>query len=489
MADPATDDFLTQRQPVPFTDAPRPQMSQPQTPSPEAAPPASPTMSQAEIDKFVAQRQGITDTAVSNIQSLDQLRGRIAFQPTPHPALPKYQDIPKAPQPQFHDVFKDSSPGLIFATVLGSLMSRRAGMGAMTAATGYLEGFQKGDKEKMENERKNWEDHVAEIVKQNNVEKERYDAVWNDTKLSQADKAAQLAAIGASIGDQQTMAAIKDGNLDFQYKLYNDRDKAALSIQLAKIKSSMSNPQRIALDRFMQERPDASAKEIQQFLQQLRPERSAPGIQLRQFLNENPNASADDIMNFRAETAGRMAESRARMSAEARADASTLTRLTQSQSAIRSFENTALRNGEMLVELAKKVDRTGIPVVERWTRAGRKAILGDPDVTRFDAQVQLYRAEVAKILTNPNLTGVLTDTARREVEGFISGGSTAKQIAAVTQLLKRDFKNRDEAIEKERDVVIGRLHGEKSSEPKGDAGSSDASSMSDDDLKKKLGIQ
>lgn len=132
-----------------------------------------------------------------------------------------------------------------------------------------------------------------------------------------------------------------------------------------------------------------------------------------------------------------------------KADQSALTQLTKSRAAIASFENTALKNGEVLVGLAEKVDTTGLPVFERWLRAGRRSIEGDPDVAQFDAQIQLYGNEVAKILTNPNLTGQLTDAARKEVQGFLPSSATYEQVKAVTELLKGDFGRRREAIDDE----------------------------------------
>lgn len=159
---------------------------------------------------------------------------------------------------------------------------------------------------------------------------------------------------------------------------------------------------------------------------------------------------------------GNVAAERSRASAEPRALSYTLNRLTAQDSAVTAFENTALKNGQILLTLAEKVDKTGVPVIERWIRAGRASIAGDPDVTNFNAQIQLFGNEVAKILTNPNLTGVLTDTARKEVENFLPAGASLKQIKAIVPLLARDFKNRSGAIRDEIKDVQSRLKGGKS---------------------------
>jgi hypothetical protein len=72
---------------------------------------------------------------------------------------------------------------------------------------------------------------------------------------------------------------------------------------------------------------------------------------------------------------------------------------------------------------------------------GQKAI-GTPDVDAFNAQMALYRPEVAKILTNPNLAGVLTVESMRDVKEFLYGNMSQASLKAVVNLLESDFGTR-----------------------------------------------
>lgn len=146
--------------------------------------------------------------------------------------------------------------------------------------------------------------------------------------------------------------------------------------------------------------------------------------------------------------------------AQLKADRSDLVKLTQQQSAINSYENTAIANGDVLVALANKTDKTHIPVIERWIRAGRKAIAGDTDVTNLDAQMKLFGAEVGRIVTNPSLTGVLSDSARKEGQAFAPEGASAKQIESLVGLLKGDFGRRKKSLEDEISTVRKRISDE-----------------------------
>lgn len=142
--------------------------------------------------------------------------------------------------------------------------------------------------------------------------------------------------------------------------------------------------------------------------------------------------------------------------AEYKANSASLASLTKSYDAITAFEQTAVRNGERLLELADKTDATGVPIVERWIRAGRQAT-GDPDVAAFNAQLQVYRTEAARILTNPNLSGQLTDSARKEVEHFMGPGASAQQIRGVVSLLRNDFDNRKKTLESQINTTRDRI--------------------------------
>jgi len=139
------------------------------------------------------------------------------------------------------------------------------------------------------------------------------------------------------------------------------------------------------------------------------------------------------------------------------ADKKSLDKMIPQYDAVVAFENNTLAQGKVLVDLAKKVDTTGVPVIERWIRAGRQAIAGDPDVTTLNAQLQLFGNEAAKILTNPNLTGVLSDSARHEVSDFLPKSATAPQIERVVSLLENDFEIRRKSIERQTDTITKRM--------------------------------
>lgn len=173
--------------------------------------------------------------------------------------------------------------------------------------------------------------------------------------------------------------------------------------------------------------------------------RSVAVQELNDWRASHPGYTDQDEIDHMNEVAG----SKIAATAAPKALGTALTKLVTQKAAIDAFEKTAIANGDVLVNLARKVDQTGVPVVERWTRAGRREIGGDTDVTNFNLQAFLYKAEVTRILTNPNLTGVLSDSARAEADDFINDRATAGQIFELHSLLKGDFARRAQSIDSE----------------------------------------
>ena len=117
--------------------------------------------------------------------------------------------------------------------------------------------------------------------------------------------------------------------------------------------------------------------------------------------------------------------------------------------AVEAFSRNAELNSAVLIKLAGKVDKTGLPVIERWRR-WLKGGKGDDDVTAFNAQVITWRTEIAKIVTNPNLTGQLTVHAMEESKAYAGSDWSSNQIERTVNLFKGDAERRKQSIVEER---------------------------------------
>jgi hypothetical protein len=118
-----------------------------------------------------------------------------------------------------------------------------------------------------------------------------------------------------------------------------------------------------------------------------------------------------------------------------------------------SFANTAESNLKIVEELSGTVDRTGIPVVNRWLLAGKKSLAGDPDVAKLNAAVTTAINEYAKVTSSATGGGVTSDQARKEIQDILELAQTPEQVQSVVDILKREMNNRREGFAKEEQVI------------------------------------
>jgi hypothetical protein len=60
------------------------------------------------------------------------------------------------------------------------------------------------------------------------------------------------------------------------------------------------NPKQIALNKFLDEHPDATSQDVAKFMESMQPARSGPAAAVRKYIEENPNASSAEIASFNA---------------------------------------------------------------------------------------------------------------------------------------------------------------------------------------------
>jgi hypothetical protein len=163
--------------------------------------------------------------------------------------------------------------------------------------------------------------------------------------------------------------------------------------------------------------------------------------------------------------------------------------LTKQKNALAAFEDLARFNGDRLLQLIEKVDDTGVPVIEGITRAVKKGV-GNVDVAEFASVLNAYQTEAARILSNPNMTGVLTDSARHELQQIVAGNATAAQLKRVINRVNVEMGMRsayiDEQLGTSRQTMAPVPDG--APQPPNPAVAPTAADLSDDDIKRELGL-
>lgn len=143
------------------------------------------------------------------------------------------------------------------------------------------------------------------------------------------------------------------------------------------------------------------------------------------------------------------------------ADVAALKKLEGSSANILSFERTALRNGALALRLSARNDNGGVPIFNSWINAGRRAT-GDVNISSFDAAVETFANEYAKVTTSATGGGVTSDSAREHARSLINTAQTPDQFIGVIQTLAEDMRNRRRGLESQRQEIMNRIAGPKS---------------------------
>jgi len=140
-----------------------------------------------------------------------------------------------------------------------------------------------------------------------------------------------------------------------------------------------------------------------------------------------------------------------------KASAQALGQLTKQEQMVGAFEKNALKNLDIAVQASKEVDRTGIPVLNRWILAGKKSLAGDAAVSRFHAANTTFVNEYAKIMSGSMGNTVVSDSLRRETETLLATKDTPEQYEAVTALMKQEMANRMKGFAEQKAELTGSM--------------------------------
>jgi hypothetical protein len=139
-----------------------------------------------------------------------------------------------------------------------------------------------------------------------------------------------------------------------------------------------------------------------------------------------------------------------------KANSESLKALQKNFDQVTAFENTAGKNLDVFLNTAKKVVDFNSPLVNQPLRAIEGKLAGNPDQAAFSAARTTALTEIAKVLNSSNASGVLSDSARHEVEGLIGPDATLKQIYSAANILKQDMANRHEAYQDQINAIAKR---------------------------------
>lgn len=120
-----------------------------------------------------------------------------------------------------------------------------------------------------------------------------------------------------------------------------------------------------------------------------------------------------------------------------KANQAELTRLQSQRGPVIAFMRTAEQHLARAEQLSQGVDRTEIPVLNRWLLSGETNWAGNPQTATLAAVTKLATTEVAKVISSATGGGgVVSDSARKEVEDVLRPAMAKGQFSAVVGALR-----------------------------------------------------
>lgn len=158
-----------------------------------------------------------------------------------------------------------------------------------------------------------------------------------------------------------------------------------------------------------------------------------------------------------AKAAGVLPEDQRTQQVTNKANSSALTQIQKQQTMVGAFERNFVKNADIALELSEKVDRSGMPIINKWVNAGKRSVGGDPDLAAFDASIKAVANEYAKIIS-----GSMGNTATamgeiKKIEALLNAAQTPQQVASVVNLMKRETKNRMAGFDEEKAHLRGSM--------------------------------
>jgi hypothetical protein len=122
-------------------------------------------------------------------------------------------------------------------------------------------------------------------------------------------------------------------------------------------------------------------------------------------------------------------------------DRKALDRMTTMSSSAEAFENKAVAQADIVVDLSKKVGRSQIPLINAALLAGKKEILGDPQTQLLFNAITTFTSEYAKIMEgSTGSVSASSDSARAASAKLVKASLNPAQLAQTVDLMKREMR-------------------------------------------------
>lgn len=356
--------------------------------------------------------------------------------------LDKVQDAPKPEDYKKYSLEFASAMAVMGA--IGGRWTRHAGNAALNAFTGALTGWHQGNLEAYEQASKQWEENTKKTIENNNVELEKYHEIMSNKQANIDQMMAAMQLAGAESQNKIIMDFAGQKNYTAVFNAVDKMQQAnqRLSSSLGTLTGVRQQQQQQVAGQveYLNAHPDLIAQMKMPDYLKLKgaaeamgltlaeppgghfsggTPRSAPAMALNKFIQDNPNATPEEITQF----AGHYAQ-------EIKADRDFGTG-TQGN-AIRSF-SVALDHLSVADQLGKALQNGDKPALNQLKNLAKQQFGWDGPID-FNFAKKIVGDEITKSILG---SGAGTGQDREDIQKAFSSANSPQQLAGVIQTAKR----------------------------------------------------
>jgi hypothetical protein len=332
--------------------------------------------------------------------------------------------------------------------MIGGAASKGNWLGVGDSLNGALSGYLKGNQMEAE---KRYEDYKREYqsakAKEEQANKEFEDILTNK-KMRISDQIQQYRLVAAKYDRQDALVAAQSRSLDAMWRSLESRKTAVA--RLEEQHNHATQMLELQREKMKPAEPTLSPEAIQQAAKRYHETRVLP---------PNIGRGNQGAANIKAILDAEANMGEGASSADIKANQSSLANITKMLDSVQSFENTALKNLDMLVAQSEKVSRLGIPFLDKQIMAGTKAVTGDPELVKFYAIVTPFVDEYAKILEGKTGAAGSTVSGREQAAELLQPYFTKEGIRQLAPFMKQEMRNRTSSLEEQRKLITERMSG------------------------------
>jgi len=165
-------------------------------------------------------------------------------------------------------------------------------------------------------------------------------------------------------------------------------------------------------------------------------------------------ANRDAIMNRAAAIAREKGINPDRVAQlEVTANKQALGQLSKTETMVGAFEKNFVKNVKIVENLNAKKDTTGVPLLQRWINAGKKAVSGDPDLAALNIAIKAVQNEYGKIVSGSMGNTAVAVSEIKRMEDLLNSAQTPQDVQAVLNTMKAETQNRIAGFKEQREEL------------------------------------